>query len=696
MLTMLAMPDDPSKDSDTEGTGSDAAKEEGASPHPPPVPYETAAERLLGSVWRSAPERTAVIIGPMNVGKSALFNRLAGGGSMTANYPGTSIEVTRGVLTVGDERYELVDTPGIGGIYAVSDEERVTQSLLLSKTPDLVLLVGDAKNLRRSLVIALQLAGLQVPMVMAVNMVDEGRTRGIHVDPLMLEQLLGIPVVTTVAVEGHGIRSLRSALERARVPTGRAPQAPDVERALSQLGAALQGAPVPVRPLSVMLLVEDETALAFIDEALPAEQAARVREVLERVRHDLVRPADTLVNEAFYERADALAAETCLILDTGRTPLADSVGRWSLKLSTGIPLAMGVLAVLYFVVGYLGADKLVGLVEGVFFGEWVVPATRQGVEAVGWGWLTELVVGRFGLMSVGISLAFGIAVPVLATFFLAFGFLEESGYLPRLSVLFDRALRRVGLAGNAVMPLVLGFSCITMALLTTRVLRTRKQQLIASALLVMGIPCAPLLGVGFAVLAGMTFWAWLVLFGWLLAQLLLTGWLANRILPGAHPDFVMELPPMRLPRIRTVLWNTVLRIKWFVAEAVPYFLLATFVLFVLDQLGLVRWLEIGSRPILLGLGLPEESVQVFLMTVIRRESGAAHLKQLADTAQILPSQALALLLMVFMIPCINAWVVLLKEQGLRASLVLLALVLPLMFLVGGGINALVTSLGIPL
>jgi ferrous iron transport protein B len=664
-----------------------------------PLPSEPRVPGSLdqpGAPWRSRPDKTALIIGPMNVGKSALFNRLTGAGAVTANYPGTSIEVRRGVLTVGDERYELVDTPGIGGIYAVSDEERVTQSLLLSETPDLVVLVGDAKNLRRSLVIALQLAGLQVPMVMAVNMVDEGRKRGIHVDPLMLEQRLGIPVVTTVAVEGHGIRGLRSALERARVPTARAPQTPDVERALAQLAVALQDADVPVRPLSVMLLVEDETALSYLDRALPAEQARGVRRVLETVRDELVRPADTLVNEAFYERADALAAETCLILDTGRTPLADSIGRLSLRLSTGVPLALLILAALYFVVGYLGADKLVGLVEGVFFGEWVVPATRQGVEAVGWDWLTELMVGRFGLMSVGISLAFGIAVPVLAAFFLAFGFLEESGYLPRLSVLFDRALRRVGLAGNAVMPLVLGFSCITMALLTARVLRTRKQQLIASTLLVMGIPCAPLLGVGFAVLAEMTLWAWLVLFGWLAVQLLVTGWLANRLLPGAHPDFVMELPPMRLPRPRTVLWNTVLRIKWFVAEAVPYFLLATFVLFMLDQLGLVLWLETLSRPILLGLGLPEESVQVFLMTVIRRESGAAHLKQLADQAVILPSQALALLLMVFMIPCINAWVVLLKERGLRATLVLLALVLPLMFLVGGGINALVITLGIPL
>ncbi len=651
-------------------------------------------------LWRKRPERTAVIVGPMNVGKSALFNRLTGAGVVTANYPGTSIEVSRGALTVGSDRYTLLDTPGIGGIFAVSDEERVTQALLLEEPPDLVLLVADAKNLQRSLVIALQLAGFGVPMAMAVNMVDEGRLRGIRVDERLLAARLGIPVVSTVATEGHGVRALRGALEEARVPVARIQQSDDVEGALARLEAALQLSPVAghvdLRPLAVMLLVEDDTAVAFLVKKLGTAGAAEVVALMDEVRHELVRPADALIYESFLEEAAAIADVAQTVTDPGRTPMGETFGRLALRVSTGVPIALAVLGALYFVVGYLGAEKLVDLVEGKFFAGWVVPASQRLLDRLGWPLLTELMVGRFGLISVGISLAFGIAVPVLATFFLVFGFVEETGYLPRLSVLFDRALRRLGLAGNAVMPLVLGFSCITMALLTTRVLRTRKQQLIASALLVMGIPCAPLLGVGFAVLAGMTLWAWVILFGWLGIQLILFGWLANKILPGAAPDFVMELPPIRLPRLRTVGWNALLRLKWFILEAIPYFLLATFVLFILDQLGLVVWLEHASRPILLGLGLPEQAVQVFLMTVIRRESGAAYLKQLADSSVIGPSQALALLLMVFMIPCINAWVVLLKERGLRASLVLLAVVLPLMFLVGGGINALCLAFHIPL
>ncbi|MDY0004083.1 MAG: ferrous iron transport protein B, partial [Polyangia bacterium] len=645
---------------------------------------------------RGASEGTALIVGPMNVGKTALFNRLAGARAVTANYPGTSVEISTGSIMVGGRRFKLVDTPGIGGIYSVSDEERVTQELLLREPPDLVLLVADAKNLRRSLVIALQIAGFGVPMAMAVNMVDEARKRGIRVDEEVLSERLGIPVVSTVAVEGHGIRALRAALEEARVPMAMAEQAPEVEAALARFAALTAGLTLPKRPLGVMLLVEDDVAQAHLASRLGIERMSSIEAELRELRKDLVRPADVLVNEAFIEAAEAIAAGARVDVETRGTSFSESVGRWSLRLSSGVPMALLVLAGLYLLVGVVGADYLVGLAEGRLFGELLVPASKGWLDSLGWSWLTELLVGRFGLLSVGLSLAFGIAVPVLATFFVALGFLEESGYLPRLAVLFDRALRRVGLAGNAVMPLVLGFSCITMALLTARVLRTRKQQLIASALLVLGIPCAPLFGVGLALLAKMTIWAWILLWGWLALQLLLVGWLASIVLPGAEPDFVLELPPMRMPRIRTVLWNTLLRIKWFMAEAIPLFLLATFVLFLLDQLGLVAGLERVSRPILLGLGLPEESVQIFLMTLIRRESGAAHLKQLFDQGAVLHSQALALLLMVFMIPCVNAWVVLLKERGMRATLALLALAVPLMFLVGGGMNALIRLLGVPI
>ena len=199
---------------------------------PPAAPSGPDHERS-----RRDAERVAIIVGPMNVGKSALFNRLTGAGAVTANYPGTSVEISTGSLVVGGRRYRLVDTPGIGGIYCVSDEERVTQELLLREPPDLIICVADAKNLRRSLVIALQVAGFGVPMVMAVNMVDEARKRGIRVDEALLAARLGIPVVSTVAVEGHGIRALRSVLEEARVSTARAEQAPEVEVACMLMDA---------------------------------------------------------------------------------------------------------------------------------------------------------------------------------------------------------------------------------------------------------------------------------------------------------------------------------------------------------------------------------------------------------------------------------------------------------------------------
>jgi ferrous iron transport protein B len=313
-----------------------------------------------------------------------------------------------------------------------------------------------------------------------------------------------------------------------------------------------------------------------------------------------------------------------------------------------------------------------------------------------WQWLRDLLIGPFGLLTVGLVLSLAIVLPVLATFFFAFALMEDSGYLPRLSLLTDRVLRKLGLNGKGVLPLVMGLSCVTMAVLSARVLDSPKQRIIATLLLVLTVPCAPLLAVMMVLLARLSIWATVVFFGLLLVQFFIVGALANLLIPGKRPDFVLELPPMRVPRLKATFQKTGHQIVWFLKEAIPYFLLGTFVLFLLDQFGILDALREGLQPVSVKLlGLREESADVFFMTVVRREAGAALLAQqtaagMYDGVQVV----VTLMVMTLMIPCINSVLVMYKERGFLVSSAILLTVIAYSLLAGGLIHFVFRWLGV--
>src|SRR6185369_10940934 len=209
----------------------------------------------------------------------------------------------------------------------------------------------------------------------------------------------------------------------------------------------------------------------------------------------------------------------------------------------------------------------------------------------------DFLVGDYGLITMGLTYAIAIVLPVVTTFFLLFGFLEDSGYIPRLAVFSDRIFRAMGLNGKAVLPMVLGLGCDTMATMTTRILATPKERLIAILLLALGIPCSAQLATILGILGGISFAALVTLFAVVLSQMVLVGFLAARVLPGDRSDFIMELPPMRMPRLRNLLTKTVLRVRWYLGEAVPLFLIGTVLLFILDRLGALQGITAAARPL---------------------------------------------------------------------------------------------------
>ena len=391
-----------------------------------------------------------------------------------------------------------------------------------------------------------------------------------------------------------------------------------------------------------------------------------------------------------------LIAPAVSLRAVARSPWRARLSRWTTRGLPGVPIALGVLAACYGLIGWLGAGVLVDLVEGGLFDRVIIPAFRPWVERVPWGWARDLVLGHFGIVPLGLRLSLGLVLPVLVMFFLVFSALEDSGYLTRLTLLFDRLLRRFGLNGKGVLPLVMGFSCVTMALLTTRALDSKKQRIIATLLLVMATPCAPLLGVMMAILGRLSLAATLLVLALVVLQFLVVGSLANLFIPGQQPDFVLELPPLRWPRLHNVLHRTQLQSFWFLREAIPLFLVGSVMMFGMEKTGILDGIRALLRPVLWTvLGLPPQAADVFLVALVRREAGAGMLILQAEQGLLDGLQSVVLLLaLTWMLPCINTILVLFKERGAAVSALTLLVSIPYGFALCGLVRMLCQAAGL--
>ena len=668
-----------------------------------------------------SPVRRVALLGNVNVGKSTLFDRLCRRGEHAVNIPGSTVRARRGVLqrgsgaapravrrecancqggwgrrrrrrgqrqpacceqagaelscagveNLGAARPAVVthvfDTPGSATLAATSEDEMVGRDLLLAGLIDAVVLVADASNLRRSLALALEVAEFGLPMVLVLNMIDEAETRGVEVDPGALSRELGVDVVRTIAVEGIGVRRLAERMLDARVPTPRVHLEPTLEEALTELESLLPAGPRPPRAMGLMLLAGDRQAQAWLDRTLDPAAGRRVHEVIERAGAAFSTPLDVLVTDAFLVEAGAIAARVARS-STYSPDLLVRIGRWAQRPFPGLLIAGLVLVAAYYWVGAFGATLVVDTLATSLFDGFLIPLCARAVEPIPSAFLRDMIMDPdFGLLPTGLFLAVGLVLPVLFCFYLLQAVLEDSGYLPRLSVLLDRLFRGMGLNGQGLIPLVLGFSCVTMALITTRMLPTRKERMLLSWLLVLGVPCAPLLAVMLVILGHLPPTAWIVVTIVLVGQVLLAGHAANRLIPGALPDLILEIPRMRVPRPAVVLRKTWRRTWHFMQEAVPIFLAASVCVFLFDRMGGLDLIERMSSPLVAGaLGLPSEAVQVFIKTAIRREAGATELNMLRE--QFTPLQlVVTMVVMTTLIPCLNSVIVLFKERSVREA-----------------------------
>lgn len=562
--------------------------------------------------------RSILLVGNPNVGKSALFSRLTGTYITTSNYPGTTVEFTRGFLRLGGEQVEVIDVPGTYTLEPTSRAEEVAVQML--GQGDVVINVVDATNLERNLGLTLELLERRKPLVVALNMWDDARHRGVSIDVKRLEELLSVPVVPTVAVTGEGVKELVARLGEARAP---------------------------------------EVAFSSSDE-----RWAKVGEIVGQVQS----------------------------LSHRHHTLGEAVGDISSHPVWGFVLAAVALAAAFGVIRLVGEGIIRYLTDPFFERIWAPVLTMMSHLLGSGGVWHDIIVGRLiggevdfmqsmGLMSTGLYIEFGVVIPYILAFYFVLGLLEDVGYLPRLAVLMDTLLHRLGLHGYAIIPTILGLGCNVPAVMATRILESRRERFIAATLISIGVPCASLqaMVMGLVGREGLQYVA--LVYTSLFLSWIAIGLILNRAVRGFSPELLVEIPPYRFPPWRAIGQKLRFRVFIFIKEALPIVLGAVLAVNLFYIFGVFDFIARFAAPVVSGvLGLPRESVVALAVGFLRKDVAVGMLAPLGLTAKQL---VVASTVLAMFFPCVATFVVLLRELGLRDMLKATGVMLIAALVVGG-------------
>ncbi|MFQ5800513.1 MAG: nucleoside recognition domain-containing protein, partial [Candidatus Hydrothermarchaeales archaeon] len=443
---------------------------------------------------------------------------------------------------------------------------------------------------------------------------------------------------------------------------------------------------VSKRFLSLLAMTKDKEVVELLEKELSGNTIERYASKLRSGYRHSIR---YILKMTRKKNAETLLKGILAKKGTKKSKITDTIGELSMRPLTGFPILLLVFYFMYKFVGVFGAGTLVDYFEVVLFGRYLNPFVIGLVNTyVPFVFLQDLLVGEFGLITMGLTYSIAIVLPIVSTFFFAFGLLEDSGYFPRLTIMANRLFRRIGLSGKSALPMILGLGCVTMATLTTRILDSKKERIIATLLLALAIPCSAQLGVILGIVAGVSTKLLIVVFGVVGMQIFIVGYLASMVVPGETSDFIVEIPPIRVPHLSNVIIKTYMRLEWFLFEAVPLFVLGTFILFSLDKLGTLTLIEELVRPVIVGLlGLPVEATAAFIMGFLRRDYGAAGIFDMARKGLLDPIQlAVSLVVIMLFVPCIANFFVMIKERGARTAVAIVAFIFPYAILVGAVLN----------
>ncbi|HRU04909.1 MAG TPA: ferrous iron transport protein B [Candidatus Brocadiia bacterium] len=528
-------------------------------------------------------ELTIALAGNPNAGKTSLFNAITGARQHVGNYPGVTVEKKEGFRVHRGWRIRVVDLPGAYSLTAFSADELMARRFIVEERPNLVVNVVDASNLERNLYLTSQLLELGAPLLVALNMSDLARARGLSIDTVLLSRLLGAAIVPTVGHKGQGVEELLDAVvAAAQTPPARRPgldYGRDVERALAVLtplaalrepaSAAIYGS----RWLSVKLLEHDDDARRLVQDAELLATADRLAADLERHAGC---PPEILIAEARYGFISGVCREAVKTSAEARHDLSDRIDAILLSRALGLPIFLG-LMYLVFHLTFTLAEPPMGWIETFFgwLGDTVSSFWPEGSESALRRLLVEGVISGVG----------GVLVftPNILLLFLAIALLEDTGYMARAAFIMDRVMHKLGLHGKSFIPMLIGFGCTVPAIMATRSLEDRKDRLITMMV-------APLMSCGarlpiYALIIPAFFsprWRPVMLLAiYLLGvglAVLSVKLLRLTALRGESAPLVMELPPYHAPTLRGVLIHMWERVWLYIRKAGTVILAASVLL----------------------------------------------------------------------------------------------------------------------
>ncbi|MHB1418130.1 MAG: ferrous iron transport protein B, partial [Bacillota bacterium] len=548
----------------------------------------------------------------------------------------------------------VIDTPGVYGVSSFNEEEMIARDVIMGA--DIVINIVDAVHMERDLFLTQQIIDMGLPVIVALNMMDEAVKQGLNINVPLLSELLGVPVIQTVAVIKQGFEELKQSIHLA-CPGNITPGVKDI---LDQIQTKVpnQG--------EALLIQEGDPHVASRHKLKPHDK----REEIYGLRRQRVNGI-----------VDSILTETSV-----GASLSTRLGRWMIRPWIGIPILLLVLWLTYEIIGVLIAQKLVGYTEGTLMKVYYEPFIKTLISKI----IAEnsipgrILIGEFGILTMTVTYILGLLLPLVVGFYLILSTMEDSGYLPRIATLTDRVLTGIGLNGRAVIPLILGLGCVTAATITTRLLGSDRERRIATFLLAIAIPCSAQLAVITGMLAGMG-WKYVSLYVICILGILVTvGTLLNRILPGSSTDLLIDLPPLRLPRLGNVLKKTWTKSSMFLKEATPLFAVGALLLGIMQVSGLLQILQQLLAPVTVGwLQLPKEAATAFIMGFVRRDFGAAGLYALQMSSM---QKVVALVTITIFVPCIASAMVIFKERGKKEALIVWPTIMIMAFIIGGVIS----------
>ena len=562
-----------------------------------------------------------LLMGNPNVGKSVFFSRLTGVRVIASNYPGTTVEFTKGYLKLGEEMAEVIDVPGTYTLEPTSKAEEVATEML--KDGDLVINVVNATNLERNLFLTMQLLERDIPVIVALNVWDDTKHRGIHIDVKKLEQVLGVPVVPTVAVTGEGMKELVSRIHEATSP------------------------PVSHRTRD--------------------ERWAGVGRIIEQVQ------TVTHRHHTWLER----------------------LGDASVKPFPGIPIAVLAILASFMVIRFIGEGLIAYIFEPLFNNLWAPVMMRLSEFLGSGGFLHDILIGKlisgeidftqsFGILTTGLFIPFGAVLPYVLAFYLVLGFLEDLGYLPRVAVLLDTLMHRLGMHGYAIIPTLLGLGCNVPGILATRILESKRERFIVATLISIAVPCAALQAMVIG-LVGREGWHYVaIVYGTLFVVWVILGLILNLTVKGFSPELLIEIPPYRLPSARILASKLWMRILGFLKEAIPVVMLGIFVITILYALNVFDYIANFAAPVVSGLlGLPSDATAALVIGFLRKDMAVGMLGALSLSANQLVVGSVVLAMF---FPCIASFVVLARELRLKGILAATGIMIAASLVVGSLLN----------